>query len=60
MTFGVFQVFEDDAAKDVYDRFHASMLEYAKVVDGRNEALEDRQYIFNDFNPRYCKCSVSS
>jgi hypothetical protein len=50
----------DRKARRVFMKFHRSLLEYADIVENRNAELEGRKYTLNDFNPRYCKCSVSS
>eukprot|EP00947_MAST-08B_sp_MAST-8B-sp1_P005819 g5819.t1 len=48
-------------AREAFQRFHLSMLEYADVIEKRNAALgRGRRWINNDFNPQFCKISIAS
>ena len=41
----------------VYEGFKQELEQLAGTIEQRNAS---RKYVFNDFNPKYVKCSVSS
>lgn len=51
------QVLLDREARKVLAQFQTDLTELEKKIDKRNKK---RPYVFNDFNPEFCKISVSS
>jgi hypothetical protein len=50
----------DERARQVSQEFCRSLHELSEIINVRNADRTNRPYVFNDLNPKYIMCSVSS